>query len=82
MGKGDPTAAKANKELGEQGHLVRENIIKCQEILVTYLNMICIQMKFSGYPMQAYFVTADSQRDDGKAICTKHVPLRKILKIP
>ena len=32
MSKGDPTAAKANKELGEQGHLVRENIIKCQGI--------------------------------------------------
>ena len=25
MSKGDPTAAKANKELGEQGHLVRED---------------------------------------------------------
>ena len=82
MSKGDPTAAKANKELGEQGHLVRENIIKWKGNLVTYLNMICTQMKFSGSPMQAYFVTADSQRDDGKTIGTKHVPLRKVLRIP
>ena len=35
MSKGDPTAAKANKELGEQGHLVRENIIKWKGNLVT-----------------------------------------------
>ena len=40
MSKGDPTAAKANKELGEQGHLVRENIIKWKGNLVTYLNMV------------------------------------------
>ena len=32
MSKGDPTAAKANKELGEQGHLVKEDIIKCHGI--------------------------------------------------
>ena len=32
VSKGDPTAAKADKELGEQGHLVRENIIKCRGI--------------------------------------------------
>ena len=81
MSKGDPTAAKANKELGKQGHLVREDN-KVSGNLVTYLNMICTQMKFSGSPMQAYFVTADTQRDDSKAICTKHVPLRKVLRIP
>ena len=81
MSKGDPTAAKTNKELGEQGHLVKEDN-KVSGNLVTYLNMICTQMKFSGSPMQAYFVTADTQRDDSKAIGTKHVPLRKVLRIP
>ena len=39
MSKGDPTAAKANKELGEQGHLVRENTVQqvsaCQSYLVS-----------------------------------------------